>query len=348
MTNLFKKVAVLTDPHFGKRSDSPVHNQDCLDFIDWFVAGALINKVDRIIMIGDWFDNRSRLRLDTIHCGNQGMRKLLEVAPVDIVVGNHDMFFRGNRSVHSLDIYRDWPGITLYENHTMIGNVGFCPFLVGTEYLEVADMEVKYIFGHFELPHFLLNSSVEMPDRGGLHADHFIHPSMVFSGHFHKRQLKTNKSGIPIWYIGSPFAHDFNDVGDNLRGMMILAWGKEPVFIDWDKAPMYQRFKISEVITMIDDEKIEELTKPKSVLEVKDDIGLELEDITAVREALSPFVREVRMIPGKLTPGMDQQVEVDELDGKDLNTIVVEHLMQIDPHGSEIEPELLVKMYRGE
>ena len=40
MTNLFKKVACFTDIHFGLKSNSKVHNDDCMDFVDWFISTA--------------------------------------------------------------------------------------------------------------------------------------------------------------------------------------------------------------------------------------------------------------------------------------------------------------------
>ena len=40
MANLFKKAAVCTDIHFGLKSNSQTHNDDCLNFIKWFIAKA--------------------------------------------------------------------------------------------------------------------------------------------------------------------------------------------------------------------------------------------------------------------------------------------------------------------
>ena len=37
MQNLFKKAAVFTDIHFGLKNNSSIHNQDCEDYIDWFI-----------------------------------------------------------------------------------------------------------------------------------------------------------------------------------------------------------------------------------------------------------------------------------------------------------------------
>ena len=40
MANLFKKAAVCTDIHFGLKSNSQTHNDDCLNFIKWFIETA--------------------------------------------------------------------------------------------------------------------------------------------------------------------------------------------------------------------------------------------------------------------------------------------------------------------
>ena len=40
---MFKKVAVFTDIHFGLKSNSKVHNDDCEEFIDWYIEQAKEN-----------------------------------------------------------------------------------------------------------------------------------------------------------------------------------------------------------------------------------------------------------------------------------------------------------------
>jgi hypothetical protein len=35
-----------------------------------------------------------------------------------------------------------------------------------------------------------MNAMVEMPDVGGIKAEHFVNQQYVFTGHFHKRQIE--------------------------------------------------------------------------------------------------------------------------------------------------------------
>jgi predicted phosphodiesterase len=346
--SMFKTAAVFGDIHFGDRSDSPVHNQDCMNYIEWFCEQASAAQADRIIFVGDWFDNQSRLRLDTNHFGAMALRRLLEVAPVEMLVGNHDMFYKHSREVHSLVAYEEWKNVRVHNRCAVIDGVGLVPFLVGTEYLEVLQMEAKYLFGHFELPRFLTNATIAFRDNGQFNSEQFLAPEMVFSGHFHKRQMKTNKAKVPVWYIGNPFGHDFNDVGDTERGMMILKWGELPEFIDWTEGPLYQRFVASDVVTMLETDSLKENTRPSSVLEIHDDVGLELEDVNLIRQELSLLVRETRLVPKNTSPGMDMDVVADDLGSRSLTDVVVEKLEQIDPRGSDINPATLVRLFKGE
>ena len=40
MSNLFKKAMVFSDIHFGLKTNSITHNEDCLSFVKWAVAKA--------------------------------------------------------------------------------------------------------------------------------------------------------------------------------------------------------------------------------------------------------------------------------------------------------------------
>ena len=44
MSNLFKKAIFFTDIHFGLKSNSHIHNADCLNFIDFVIATGKKNN----------------------------------------------------------------------------------------------------------------------------------------------------------------------------------------------------------------------------------------------------------------------------------------------------------------
>ena len=65
MGQLFKKAACFTDIHFGMRSNSRTHNDDCESFIKSFVKEAQAAGAETCIFLGDWHNNRSTVNVST-------------------------------------------------------------------------------------------------------------------------------------------------------------------------------------------------------------------------------------------------------------------------------------------
>ena len=73
---LFKKVACFTDIHFGLKSNSQTHNQDCEEFVDWFISKALEEGAETCIFLGDWHHNRNSINLITLDTSIRCLEKL--------------------------------------------------------------------------------------------------------------------------------------------------------------------------------------------------------------------------------------------------------------------------------
>ena len=221
---LFKKVACFTDIHFGLKSNSGTHLKDCEEFVDWFIAEAQKEGCETAIFLGDWSHNRNSLNLITLDTSLRCLEKLgAAFEQFYWFPGNHDLFYKDKRDIHSSMFGRHIPGVTVVDSVTTLSDVTLVPWLVGDEWKAMKQLTSKYVFGHFELPLFYMNAMVQMPDHGELRAEDFGKPEYVFSGHFHKRQSQGN-----VHYIGNAFPHNFADTWDDERGMMILEWGGVP------------------------------------------------------------------------------------------------------------------------
>lgn len=341
MTNLFGKVAVFSDIHFGKFSDSEQHNEDCIRFIEWFCQQVQDNGCDTIIIMGDWFDNRSRLGVNTIHYSHRAIQMLQNLGlPIYLIVGNHDMFLKNSRSIHSLEMYHDPQNQTHVVDHLQTeGDCLFVPYLVGTEFNEVPSSKAKYIFGHLELSGFMMNDLVEMPDHGGLQLSHFEHQDIVFSGHFHNRQVKTNRNKVAVWYIGNPFGHNFNDNNDRDRGCMILKWGEQPRFLNWTEGPFYIRIKTSELGDILEQDVLNQYT----TVELHDDADSTDQELMEIRDLLNDMVRTVKII--QKNDEIDVSEETNLEIGGELIDIVSVHISNMEPR-DEINPDFLVELLR--
>jgi DNA repair exonuclease SbcCD nuclease subunit len=238
MSGLFEKVMVITDAHFGRAGNSAVANQDNLDFLEWAIDRGRCWGATICIFMGDWFDNRYSIGVFTLNSALLGLEMLnTAFEKVYFLSGNHDLPFRDKRDSASIEIARNLCNIEIIRNPTTINNVTFLPWLVGNEQKKIKHIKSRYVFAHLEMSGFLMNSKVVLPDNPSLiTADQFTTVESVFTGHFHKRQIQKN-----IVYTGNIFPFNFSDQGESDRGLMLLQWGKDPIFEAWPEQPLYNR-----------------------------------------------------------------------------------------------------------
>ncbi len=321
MSNLFKKVACFTDIHFGLKSNSQVHNQDCEDFVDWYIAKAKEEGCDTGIFLGDWHHNRNSLNITTMDYSLRALEKL--GAAFDnfyFFPGNHDLYYKDKRDIHSVEFGKYIPGITVVHQPITEGDVTLCPWLVGEEWKAIGKKKAKYIFGHFELPHFYMNAMVQMPDHGEIQLDAFNGYELGFSGHFHKRQSKKN-----MHYIGNAFPHNYADAWDDERGMMILEWGGQPEYFSWPGQPTFRTVTLSRLI-----DEASSLILPKQHLRVTLDIDITFEEASFIKENfLSQYdIRELTLIAEKKQVEINTEVDVQAFESVD--QIVSNQLVSIE------------------
>jgi Calcineurin-like phosphoesterase len=337
MTNLFRKTAVCTDIHFGLKSNSLVHNQDCSDFIDWFIATAKEQGCETGMFLGDWHHHRASINLQTLHFSLKSLQKLS--AAFDnfyFIPGNHDLYYRDKRDIHGAEWAQHLPNIHVVNDWFSEGGVTIAPWLVGDDHKKIQKLNSQYVFGHFELPHFKMNAMVEMPDHGEIHVDHFSGVGEVYSGHFHLRQNKHN-----INYIGNCFPHNFADAGDSARGMMVLEWGKPAEYHAWPGQPLYRVLKLSQVI----DNAPSMLAKNMHV-RVELDIDISYEEANFIKETFIKDynLREMALLPVKST-AVDLDLAPGEIKFESVDQIVTDQITNIE---SEFyDPKLLLKIYQS-
>lgn len=342
----FKKGAYFTDIHFGKHSNSSIHNQDCLDFIDWFTNIVKNDpEIDHIVFLGDWNENRSALNISTLNYSYIGAKKLNELGlPVFFDIGNHDLYQRHTRDVHSVITFSEFSNFILIDKPIVFNEVGdggtlFCPFLFHEEYKELQKYrEVPVWCGHFEFKGFAVTGAgMKMPT--GPDANDFTGPKRIFSGHFHKRQIDKQ-----VCYIGNTFPMDFGDADDLERGMAIYEYTNDNlIFKNWDDCPKYTKIKISSLLQ-------NEITNinPKSRVKCVIDIPLDYEETAAIKQKFQKEIglreftlEESRELDDALSE-TQSNVNINELGT--IDDVVIQMLNDIV--NDQIDSNLLIKIYK--
>ena len=329
---------MFTDIHFGLKGNSRVHNDDCEEFVDWFIETAKANGCETGIFCGDWHHNRNSLNLTTMDATIRSLEKLgTAFEQFYFFDGNHDLYYKDKRDINSTAFARYIPGITFVDEITTIEDVTLVPWLIDDEWKKISKIKSKYMFGHFELPSFYMNALVKMPDHGDLKVEHFKHQEYVFSGHFHKRQ----KQGA-IHYIGNAFPHNYADVWDDDRGMMILDRenNAEPEFINWDNCPKYRTVKLSELL-----DRTEEIIKSKMYLRVTLDLPVSYEEANFLKETfISQYkCREITLVPQKQVEEISTDLDISQFESVD--QIVSKEIAELDTNN--FDKKMLLDIYNG-
>jgi DNA repair exonuclease SbcCD nuclease subunit len=252
---------------------------------------------------------------------------------VYFILGNHDLFYKDKREINSIEFMRLFPNIVPIRELYTEGDVTIMPWLIGDEWTEVKQLKSRYIFGHFELPHFYMNAMVQMPDHGQLQTGHFQNQELVFTGHFHKRQQKGN-----VVYIGNAFPHNYADAGDDDRGMMILEWGGKPEYHSWPDQPIYRTYKLSQIIDTPD-----KLLREKMHCRVTIDLPITFEEANFIKEQFMPQykLRELMLIPEKVE--VESAVNPIDITFESVDTIVMNQINNID--SDTYDKKLLLDIY---
>lgn len=331
------KSAYLTDIHFGKKANSELHNQDCINFIKWFCEQVKADpEIDNIMFLGDWHENRSSLNISTLNYSYEGAKLLNDLnLPVYFIIGNHDLYYRNTRDLHSVIPFKEFENFILIDEPIVIEEVGekgvlMCPYLFHEEYKDLAKYNNIPIWaGHFEFKGFVVTGhNIVMPT--GPDPEDFNGPKHIFSGHFHKRQSFGN-----VVYIGNTFPMDFGDAGDNERGMAIYDHKKDHVeFRNWPDCPKYIKTTLSSILAG----KAEIL--PNAQVKCIVDVPVSFEESTYLKQKftedyqLREFVLEesdelrhaLSETESNIITDVDDIVSVDELVIQMLQEIESEHL----------------------
>lgn len=340
-----KKGAFFTDLHWGKKANSRTHNQDCLDYIEWFCRQVQEHNCDYVAFLGDWNENRSSINIDTLGYSYRGAKAINELGiPVFFVVGNHDLYHRHNREIHSIVPFSEFKNFEVINEPTIIDQIEdgalFCPYLFHDEYPGIVKhLEYPFWAGHFEFRGFrITNYGIPMPT--GPNPEDFIGPQFIVSGHFHKRQANEN-----IVYMGNTFPMDFGDAGDNERGMMIFDHTtREMQFENWAACPKYTKTSLSSLLE--GESTLQENARVRCII----DIPVTFEESNYLRQRFTEkyYLREFAMEEAsEIHQALSETENAIDWDNSEISSIDdLVHEMLTGINSEHINNAMLIQLYQ--
>jgi len=219
------KIALITDTHFGARSDSIAFDQYFKKFYDTiFFPELKKRKINHVIHLGDVFDRRKYINYQTLKsCKEYFFNKLFEEnITCYMMAGNHDTYYKNTNLVNSLDLLlHEYTNIHVLDTPQTITQdvpIFVVPWICADNYKHTMDEMEKspadICLGHLELSGFSMFKGQENHD--GMDPSIFKKFKFVGSGHFHHKSSKSN-----VHYLGNPYHLFWGDYGDD-RGFHIL------------------------------------------------------------------------------------------------------------------------------
>ena len=224
------KVALVTDTHFGARSDHLAFDSYFAKFYDDFFFPYLEKEgIKTICHLGDVFDRRKYINYNTLQsCKKYFFNQARDLGiEINMIPGNHDTYFKNTNEVNSPKLLLgEYNNIKIYEEPTVLQldreEVLFLPWICGDNYdrtmAKIKEPNPKTCCGHFEFAGYDMLPG--MPNLHGMDASVFSEFDLVVSGHFHHRHSRGN-----ITYMGNPYEITWSDYEDP-RGFAIYDTSK--------------------------------------------------------------------------------------------------------------------------
>ena len=210
------KIAILGDMHVGCRNSNQIIQQWQKRFFEecfWPKIDEL--GITRIVQVGDYFDNRKFINLNTMAFQREVFVRQAQKRGMFVngIVGNHDIPYRHSLANNSpSQILNHEDGFAFYDTIQEFEwdgvNFTFMPWLCKENY-EESIARIKQggdvLIGHFEIKNFLMHAGAFSHD--GLSKSDFKNWNQVYSGHYHAQSVQDN-----IHYIGTPYQMMWSDV----------------------------------------------------------------------------------------------------------------------------------------
>jgi DNA repair exonuclease SbcCD nuclease subunit len=215
---------------------------------------------DIIIHCGDVFDNRTSINIKSMDLGIRIYEELGKIGPVHIIAGNHDIYYKSNTEISSLDCLRYIPNIHIHKEVSILEFGGqkllMMPWRKDVkeesntlkQYQDEHKCDYAFMHGTFSLIKY--NKYVNIEESDGANPKSADGYKRVYTGHIHWSQQRGN-----INVVGTPYQITRGDSGND-KGIFALdlETGKDTFY----KNTISPRF-ISYTIDKVDKEQLLEI-----------------------------------------------------------------------------------------
>ena len=246
------KIFLISDTHIGLGYPNSVdkwfkvHQEYFSDFFIPLLKERL-NPGDIVVHLGDLFDNRNVIPINLLNYGMDVVEEISNIAPLHIIVGNHDLWSKSASEINTIRPFRWIPNVSIYDKTSKIefNGVKICMMPYIEKRLEQIKLinefkDCDYLFCHSDLNGCKMHlTSVAHKNSDKIDIEDFNFFRKVKSGHVHLVQSNKHFS-----FVGSPFQMDRNDYGDQ-KGIFIIDTNDDTEeFIPNNISPVFKKVRV--------------------------------------------------------------------------------------------------------
>ena len=267
------KIYLIGDSHIGLGYPNSVdkwfkvHQQYFNDFLIPLLKKE-VEPGDIIVHLGDLFDNRNVIPINLLNYGMDVVEEISRIAPLHIIVGNHDLWSKSASEINSIRPFRYIPNVTIYDKTSILEYNGkkilMMPYIEKRlEQIELITQfkNCDYLFCHSDLNGCKMHlTSVAHKNSDKIDIQDFHSFRKVRSGHIHLTQENGN-----FKFVGSIFQMDRDDIGDQ-KGITVIDTSDESEqFFPNKVSPVFKKFRVT---NEQDVERLDELKDTKDYVDL--------------------------------------------------------------------------------
>jgi len=336
------KIFLIGDTHIGLGYPNSVdkwfkvHQEYFSDFLIPLLKRE-VKKEDIIVHLGDLFDNRNIIPINLLNYGMDVVEEISKIAPLHIIVGNHDLWSKSASEINSIRPFRYIPNVRVY-NFTEILEYNGLKILMMPFFEKRLDQiksidennNCDYLFCHSDLNGCKMHlTSVAHKNADKIDISDFKSFSKVKSGHIHLVQSNNH-----FTFVGSIFQMDRNDMGDQ-KGIFVIDTndGTEQFFPN-KVSPVFKKFRVA------NEDDIDKLDELK---DTKDYIDLSISNNLLINNRKLRRKLEVMLEKGNFA-SVDyiDDITKELVDGEEVNESIE---IEFDENGMEISVQLEYEDY---
>ena len=246
-----------------------------IEYLNYISSYCKENEIDKIYFLGDMFEKSSKIYNEAFIPVHKKFSQMSKDLFLTFILGNHDIYSidRNDSIVESFEPFGKI--IKESEVESREGKLEYSLSYTKNEgdILEPEEDITSFLFTHLAIADFTFDNNYHVNEKIAFRRELFSGYKFVFSGHFHKHQVKNN-----IIFIGSPYQLNINEA-NTAKGFVVLDTDREEwKFIEYKGAPEFLKISINDIKNLENinfknkfvrikiDKKIDEFLKLKYIL----------------------------------------------------------------------------------